>query len=389
MPHKPLSPETLVRRAYSGKLFPSEQINMFRNMDKIFPTRTISRGSQPEIKPSYKEIDFSKLTIAMPDGDFDLYDYVAHNNVSGILVMNKGEIALEHYENGNNERTRWLSMSVAKSISSTLVGAAIEEGLIDSVNDQLVKYLPVFLGTSYDGVCIKDLLQMTSGIAWNEDYTNPLSDRRCILDLQLQGVDGAILEFMARLPRIADPGTVWNYNTGETYIIGSLIKAATGAYLADYLSHKIWSKLGMEADATWWLERQGGLEIAGSGISATLRDYAKLARFFANDGVIDGQRILPKNWMLEAASSREISGDNLDYGYMWWVFNPSERESSGNEYSARGIFGQYIYINQTEDIIVVVWSSRPKPSGPKQIFDNNFFNAIVDTIINPAPLSNG
>lgn len=370
-----------VRDAYAGRLFPTVQIETFRNIDRLFPTRTVSRGKDKLVKQfSYHPLPLDDMTIETDQGDYDLFDYVARNRVTALLVARDGKIVREQYEYGNGPETRWMSMSMAKSVSTTLVGAAIRDGFIDSLDDQLSKYLPSLAGSSYDGVSVKHLLQMTSGVRWDETHTFGGSERRQVLELQIAQKPGAILDYMANLPRVAEPGTHWNYSTGETHVVGELIRAATGEFLSDYLSRKIWSRLGMEADATWWLEAPDGLEVAGSGLSATLRDYARFGHFVMNGGVIDGEAVLPDWWVKEAGSSREVGGQRLDYGFMWWPVQPPAGTRFGAGFSARGIFGQYMYINPAEKIVIVVWSARAKPIGSEVILDNDFFNAVVKTV---------
>jgi CubicO group peptidase (beta-lactamase class C family) len=365
--------------AYVGKLMPGVQVNTFRNTDRLICTRTVARGGQVSLLPCRKQ-QVRDMLIRSRDQEFDLCDYVSRNRVTGLLLLKDGEVALEHYEFGNNEHTRWLSMSVAKSVSTTLVGAAIHDGFISSVEDPLTKYLPQFAGTAYDGVSIRNLLQMTSGVQWDDTHTVPASERRRMLDLQIAQRPGEILRLLAQQPRCAQPGTLWNYSTGETHMVGAVLRAATGRWLADYLSEKIWSRLGMQADATWWLESPGGLEVAGSGLNATLRDYARFGLFMMNDGVIDGARVFPEGWRCQATTSRQIAGRQVDYGYMWWAVPDSEGSFKDGAFSARGIFGQFMYVNPAQRVVIVVWGARSKPKGAEAIIDNDFFNASVEAL---------
>lgn len=269
-------------------------------------------------------------------------------------------------------------MSMAKSIATTLVGAAIQDGSIGSVDDPLTRYLPQLKGGGYDSVSIRHLLQMTSGVRWDDTHTDPTSERRIMLDMQIAQQSGAILNFLSRQPRVAGPGTIWNYSTGETHVVGALIHAAVGRWCADYLSEKIWQPFGMESDASWWLEAPHGLEVAGSGINATLRDYARFGQFMLNDGVIGGTRVLPQGWVQEATQPRQVAGQQLNYGYMWWPVAARNGSFADGAYSARGIFGQYIYINPARQLVVVVLSARAKPKGSEVIADNDFFNSVVE-----------
>lgn len=308
---------------------------------------------------------------------YDIYDYVSRNRVAGLLILKDGKIVLEHYEFGNTDRTRWMSMSMAKSISTTLVGTALLDGYIHGIDDLLTLYLPELKGGSYDGVTVRQLMRMTSGVQWNEEHTDPTSQRRQVLELQIAQEPGTILRYMSGLSRVAAPGTRWNYSTGETHVVGALLKAATGRWVADYLSEKIWSRIGMEADAYWWLESPGGLEVAGAGISATLRDYARFGLFVMNSGIVDGERVVPDGWFREAGGPFRIRGELVPYGYMWWPVPSPSGSFEDAAFSARGIFGQYIYINPGAKVVIVVWSARAKPRGADVIPDNDFFNAAV------------
>jgi CubicO group peptidase (beta-lactamase class C family) len=305
-----------------------------------------------------------------------MYDYMSLNRVSGLLILKDGKIAFERYELGNNETTRWMSMSVVKSITSTLVGAAIKDGHIQSIDDPVTKYLPTLAGSAYEGVTIRNLLQMASGVKWDETYTNPASDRRRMLEAQLSGKPGSILALMSTLARAGEPGKIWNYNTGETHVVGELIHAAVKRPVAQYLSERIWSKFGMESDATWWLESPNGQEIGGSGLSATLRDYGRFGLFVMNHGLVGEEQILPEGWVSEAGTSKMIGGKKVNYGYMWWIPDSANPVHAG-AFFASGIFGQSIYINPAAKVVVVVWSARPKPTGTNTINDEDFYAAVV------------
>jgi len=357
-----------VREIYDGKLYPDIQVNTFRNIDRLFPTRVVSRGET--VLPLPESIHpLTEFTYTENGKTYDLYDVLSLNRVSGLLIIRNGEILFEKYLLGNDEHTRWMSMSVVKSITATLIGAAIKDGFISSIDDPIVNYLPRFKDTAYDGVTVKHLLQMTSGVAWNETYTDPDSDRRRMLEAQIDQQPGAILDLMASLPRAAEPGTRWNYSTGETQVAGALVRAATGKPVADYLSGKIWSKLGMEADAYWWLESPEGLEVGGSGLSATLRDYARFGMFLLNDGVINGQRVLPEGWVETASTPKIVAGEEVEYGYMLWPLH-------GKSFAAIGIFGQFVFVDPDKKLVVAMWSAQPKPVDRHGLDEYAFFQAL-------------
>ena len=401
--HDPSMPQQAlasVRDLYAGRVFPQQQVNAFSHIERLFPSRPILRGPNTSAL-SNSSISLTDIRMRAGGRDYDLYDVLSLNRVAAILVLKDDQICLEHYEFGLDPTSRWMSMSVAKSISSTLVGIAIAEGLIESIDDPLECYLSRVRGGAYEGVSIRQLLRMCSGVEWLEEPTNPHSHRSKMLELQLAQEPGAILNFMSGLKRIAEPGSRWNYSTGETHIVGELLRAATGQNLADYASTRLWAPLGMEADASWWLESPGGLEVAGSGISATLRDYARFGLFAMHGGVIGDRRVVPENWFADASAPFSVNGERIHYGYQWWpVYDledgdrdydfgicdastsgvnkpvPSQQQWHG-AFMAAGLFGQHIYIHPAERVVVVLWSAQSKPLDGEVVDERAFFNAIV------------
>jgi CubicO group peptidase (beta-lactamase class C family) len=368
-----------VQQVYDGALLPDVEVNTFRNIDRLFPTRIVRRGTHPHpLPPSDRPL--KNIRFKSGGKEFDLYDYVSLNRVSGLLVLKDGKIAFETYQLGNTEKTRWMSMSVVKSMTASLIGAAIKDGHIRSIDDMITRYLPELSGTAYDGVSIRNLLQMASGVKWDETYTDPKSDRRHMLEVQQAQHPGGVLTLMARLPRAAAPGARWNYSTGETHVAGALLRAAVGKPLAEYLADRIWSKFGMESDATWWLESPEGLEVGGSGLSATLRDYARFGLFLQEGGKAGGEQILPDGWVKEAASPKIVGGKAVDYGYMLWPIPMAHGTINEGAFEARGIFGQHVYVNPTEKIVIAVWGALPKPTGKETVRDSDFFAAVCDAM---------
>jgi CubicO group peptidase (beta-lactamase class C family) len=358
-----------VREAYDGTLFPDIQVNTFRNIHRLFATRTVRAGYGPYPLPVAEE-QLGNFRFESRGRTWHLSDFLSLNRVSGLIVIRDGQIRFEQYLLGNSRDTKWMSMSVVKSIVATLVGVAVNDGHIDSIDDPLTTYLPQFEGTAYDGVTVRHLLQMASGVAWNETYTDPDSDRRAMLDAQISQVPGSILDLMANLDRAAAPGTRHNYSTGETQVVGALVAAATGRHVADYLSEKIWQPFGMESDARWWLDAPDGLEIGGSGLSATLRDYARFGLYMLNEGRIYGEATLPPGWVAAATSPKTIGGESVGYGYMWWPLDDGA-------YSAIGIFGQFVYVHPASNTVIAMWGAQPKPVGTDVVDEYDFFNAVV------------
>lgn len=367
-----------VRQMYSGELTPDLSVNTFRNIDRLFTTRTVARGSYVYPLPRAAK-QLTQVGFMSRGQHWDLTDYLAVNRVAGLLVLKNGRIALELYQYGNTPATRWMAMSITKSITSTLIAAALKQGYIASLDDPVTKYVPKLIGTAYDGVSIREVLTMSSGVKWNETYTDPKSDRRHFLEAQINQQPGGVLGVMAKLPRAARPGYAFNYSTGEVQIAGEVLRGAVKRPLSQYLSERIWSRFGMEADAKWWLDSPDGTEIAGTGLSATMRDLGRFGLFFLNGGVAGGQQILPPGWTREAGRPQTLrNGKKIDYGYLWWpawptAANPHPRDA----FSGVGIFGQYLYIDPQTNVVIVVQSARSKPTGRDVIDDMDFFTAVV------------
>lgn len=378
-PHE-REPIGTVRESYDGALNDSLAVHTFRNIHRLFPTRAVAPATAPRaLPPSARTI--TGLRFSDGDSTYDLRRYLELNKVTGLLVLHEGRVALEQYRLGNGPRTRWMSMSIAKSITSTLVGAALQDGHIRSLDDSVTRYVPSLVGSAYEGVTVRDVLMMSSGVRWSERYTDPTSDRRRLLEAQISQVPGSALAVMRALPRAAPPGTVNTYSTGETQVLAEVLRGAVGRPLADYLSDRIWRPAGMEAEARWWLDSPDGVEIGGSGISATLRDYARFGQFVLDEGVVDGRTILPRGWIAEATSPTRLrDGAALDYGYMWWTATrPDARRDRA--FSAEGIHGQFIYVNPAARVVIVVWSAQPRPTGGAVVDDHAFFAAVVAALM--------
>ncbi|MEM7452553.1 MAG: serine hydrolase domain-containing protein [Pseudomonadota bacterium] len=326
---------------------PKEQVASYRNSDKIFWTRTVEAGGTVLALPDAKR-DLGNTVIRSGEATMTVDAYFKQQSVAGLLVIKDGKILYERYGLGNDVDSKWISYSVAKSVVSMLIGAAIQDGYIESVDESVTNYLPRLRGSAYDGATIGNLLQMASGIAWNEDYADPTSD---IATASWETV--ALYDFLAEKPRLAQPGATFNYNTAETNLAGTLLRSAIGNNLSTYLSEKIWRPFGMEADATWNLTESGGGEFGGCCINATLRDYGRIGLFaLANGRLADGTEVLPAGWM---AASTQPSDGYAGYGYFWWLDGPGV-------FSASGIFGQGIYINRNENVVIAIHSARPVAS---------------------------
>jgi CubicO group peptidase (beta-lactamase class C family) len=271
----------------------------------------------------------------------DVDAYFAGQRGAALLVLHDGRLRLERYGLDFDAAGRWTSFSVAKSITSTLVDAALRDGHIRSMDDKVSDYLPQMKGSAYDEVSLRQLLTMTSGVRWNEDYGDPGSDvARFNNHRPEEGVD-ATVSYLRRLPREAPAGSRWLYSTGETNLVGVLVSAAVKRPLADYLSEKVWGPAGMEQQATWILSRTGQ-EISGCCIQAATRDLARFGLF-----ILDGGRgQLPEGWLAEATSTRTgIGQEGRGYGYQWWTY-------ADGSFAARGIFGQGLFIDPKRRLVI-------------------------------------
>lgn len=361
-------PVGTVPEIYDGRLMPDLQINTFRNIHRLFPTRLVNRGDNVTPLPR-TERPITDFTFAIDGVRYDLFDVLAMNRVAAMMMVKDDAVVFERYFMGNTQDTRWMSMSIVKTITVMLIGAALEDGYIESLADPVTRYLPELQDTAYDGVTVEQIIAMTSGVDWNETYTDPTSDRRRMLDAQLNQAPGTILRLMGDLSRHSPPGTRWNYSTGETHIAGALVRAATGKWVADYLSEKLWIPLGMESDATWWLESAAGLEVGGSGLSATLRDYMRFGQFLLHEGVIENRQVVPPGFVARAGSRSVVSGEAVEYGFGLWPLH-------GNSYAAIGIFGQYVFVDPDLDLVVTIWSAQSKPVDRQGVDEYAFLEAL-------------
>jgi CubicO group peptidase (beta-lactamase class C family) len=311
-------------------------------MDKITWTRPVPAGGAPyPLKRA--EMVLGGIEITMDELTMSLDDYVRRQNVAGLIVVRDDTILYERYELGNSETSRWISYSVAKSVTSMLVGAAIRDGYIKSVDEPITDYLPRLRNSAYDGSSIRNVLQMSSGVRWDEDYADRQSDLN-----QVTWPTLAMYDYLRGKPRDHEPGKVFNYNTAETNLLGAMLRSAVGNNLSTWLSEKIWQPFGMEHDASWCLVEDGGGEFGGSSLNATLRDYARIGIFALRNGKLrDGTPVLPEGWMAESTAPSQGSDR---YGYQWWL-----RSKAG--FSASGIFGQGIYINPATGVVIALHSA--------------------------------
>lgn len=325
----------------------------FRAMDRLpilAKASTIAPAAQPLPLPQGQPLNIPGIE-----------QYMAGQRSAGIVILQDGKVRFERYGLDFDANGRWTSFSVAKSFTSTLVGAAIQDGYIKSLDDKVSEYIPGLRGSAYDDVSIRELLTMSSGVKWNEDYEDPNSDVARFNNAKPEPGMDATVSYMRKLPRAHPPGEVWHYNTGETNLIGVLVSSATKKPLAQYLQEKVWQQAGMESPATWLLGASGH-EIAGCCIQATTRDYARFGLFVLGGGVAGGKQIVPPDWFAQATVKQKDIGDpGHGYGYQWWTYDDGS-------VAAQGIFGQGIFIDPKRKLVIASnanWTRATKGPEPE------------------------
>ncbi len=306
--------------------------------------------------------------------DTDVDAYMKTQRTAGLVIVQDGKIRLEKYGLDFDGNGRWTSFSVAKSLTSTLAGAALKDGHIKSLQDKVTVYIPEMKGSAYDDVTVEQLLTMTSGVKWNEDYEDRNSDvARFNAHKAEPGIDVTV-SYMRTLPREAPAGTKWVYKTGETNLIGVLVSKATKKSLSAYLSEKIWAPYGMEQDASWILGSTGH-EISGCCVQASTRDFARFGQFILDGAKIGGASIVPDDWFANATTKKaDIGMPGAGYGYQWWTFDDGT-------FAAQGIFGQGIFFDAKRKLVIASNSNWPRATDEKSKADRDAFYKKVQQAV--------
>jgi CubicO group peptidase (beta-lactamase class C family) len=338
--------------------------NETRGLLATVPTNTdLLFWTQPQRDAAFRALDrlpilaksnvvaASGTASALPAGPAlklpnDVDAFMAGQRSAALLILHDGKLRLERYGLGFDAAGRWTSFSVAKSFTSTLVGAAVKDGFIKSLDDKVSVYIPDLKGSAYDEVSVRQLLTMTSGVKWNEDYADPNSDVAKFNQHKPEDGMEALVSYMRKLPREVPAGTRFLYSTGETNLVGTLVQQATQKPLATYLAEKVWGPAGMEQQATWLLSKTGK-EIGGCCVQAAPRDFARMGQFILDGAMVNGKSIVPDGWSQEATTKRaDIGQPGRGYGYQWWTYDDGS-------YTARGIFGQGIFIDPQRKLVIV------------------------------------
>jgi len=340
----------------------------FRAMDRL---SLLVKSSAVTPSPTPLELPTGK-PLEIPGLD----DYMASQRTAGLVIVQDGKIRLERYGQDFSADGRWTSFSVAKSFTSTLVGAAIQDGYIKSLDDKVSQYIPDLQGSAYDDVTVAQLLTMSSGVKWDEDYENPQSDVALFNNAKPEPGMDATVSYMRKLPRAHAPGTVWRYNTGETNLIGVLVTSATGMPLAKYLQDRIWHPAGMAGTGTWLLGKTGH-EIAGCCLQAATRDFARFGLFVLANGNVNGKQIVPVDWFDQAIHKKmDIGVPGKGYGFQWWTYDTGS-------VAAQGIFGQGIFIDPKRRLVIASNSNWTRANlGPEPEEREAFYRKVVEIIDN-------
>jgi len=331
----------------------------FRNMEKIFRTRPVRR-SGPITALTYAG-GMEDLRYSFEGVDYGLEDYHERNWTTGLIVIRGRQVLYETYRQGSDRGSRFLSFSLAKPIVSTLVGIALGEGLIGSLEHSVTEYLSELQGTGYDGVPIRAMLQMSSGIAFYERYTDPSSDFFKIMNAA-RDREGSLKAISKESRRESDPDNVFRYCSNDPQALAWLVAEVSGTTLAEFMAERLWGPLGVESDGYWTLDQEG-VEVASIGFNATLRDFARFGLLMAFGGMLDGRRVLPHGWVEEATvpgaphveCGRLHPSSRLGFQYQWWCI-PGEDHA----FSSEALFGQFMMVNPRLGLVMVKTGNWPQ-----------------------------
>jgi CubicO group peptidase (beta-lactamase class C family) len=343
-------PDPSLARRQGNPYEPRYRIGAFSHFDEIYPTRRIMRGTTPwNFKRTAADIRYRFRGSAS-----SLKEYLSRNPVTGLLIAKDDQILFEQYRYARADHDRFISQSMVKSIMGILIGIAISEGAIKSVDDTPETYVPGFRGTEYGNTPIRDLLHMSSGVEFGEERDAGRDLNRLWIDMiagiSKKGTINSITQFNRR---IAPPGTRYYCASIEPDVLGVVLHYATERSAADYLQEKVWQPIGAEADATWLVDAEG-FEVAHFGFNAVLRDYARFGRLLAHDGAWDGEQIIPAQWMIDATTTRPSDSyllpgkSSTGYGCLIWLLPGTRRQ-----FALVGALGQYIFIDPSSQLVMV------------------------------------
>lgn len=337
---------------------PENSGGAFHNMEELFPSRRIAPAARP--MPLKEPTAPFAASYGFKGKTYGLDAFASNTRTTGLLIMRGDQILYERYAHGSAPDSRFVSFSVGKSFVSSLIGVALSEGAIKSLDDKMISYLPELKGGAYETATIRDVLQMSSGTSFEEEYTDAKSGIGGFLAL-FDRNQGGLYDYSRKFKAARKPGEKFNYASADTEILGALLAKATGQQLSDYMTEKLWKPMGAEGEARWILDQPGdaGREVAAGGLLIRLRDYARFGYLAAHDGAVDGRQVLPKGWIALATQPQspqvdygKLGGGVTGYGYQWWLIPGPDRAFTGE-----GIYGQFLMVNPALDLVVVKTSN--------------------------------
>ena len=375
-----LPPSTIDPDLVSARMaFPSPPLNVvtFRSFDRLFDSEPVRASSRPWTIPNGEKN--LALKYQFDNKSLGLDDFMGRTYTNALVVVKDGRIVSEHYRNGGDVTSRYATFSIAKSLVSMLVGIAIDRGEIASINDPITRYAPEFLGTAYEGVSLRDALQMRSGVDFNEDGA-PFFN---FLETVIAGNQQRCADFIKSAPRAHAPGTTFNYSSPETCVIARVLEKATGQRLSKYMEQHLWQKAGMEHPAYWVLDGKPGTgtAIANGGFSASARDLARVGQLMLDGGVTGKRRILSADWAAHSTATDGETGKKRreGYGYQWWTLGDPDA------FVGVGLHGQYLYVVPSQKLVIVKFSYWPTGWDEKLEAETSAgFKAIGEALSDPS-----
>jgi len=367
-----------VTSLFSGK----EQFQNLNRVHTLFPKTTVLPSSNPLLfqLDEPKELP-TKFIFEGKQVDVD--EYLLRTDTAALLIIQNGKIKYENYWLTGGPDEHWFSFSMAKSFISALIGIAIHQKYINSIEDKITFYVPQLKNSAYDNVRIKDILQMSSGASWNEDYGDPNSDIN--RSARIFAIGGSLDEFTSSLEKELEPGSFNRYNSTDTQALGMLLREATGASITEYMQKMLWEPIGAEKNGYWIVDSEN-MEMAYAGFMATARDYAKLGELYRLKGNLNNKQIIPSEW-IELSTKPDgphlLPGDNplsdfpLGYGFQWWIPDNSD------DFSAIGVYNQFIYVSPKNNTVIVKLSANSSygtsndANGKSELEGISFFKAIL------------
>jgi CubicO group peptidase (beta-lactamase class C family) len=351
----------------------------FHDMDQLFYTREVTRSGPVWALPKRDEALNFRYTAG--GNTHDAGEFADRTFTNALLILKHGTVVHEEYRNFTNDHTHYISFSMAKSITSMLIGIALAEGHIHSLDDKIGEYIPELKGSGYGDVSIRNVMRMRSGVAYDERYDFGVkSQAQQVFEEAIVENTKRFADMAPNLKRTQTPGQRFNYSTMDTAVLGWMLERAVKQPIATYMSTKLWEPMGAEAEGFWLADGSPGVgrELNGMGFNAVARDYARLGQLMLQKGALNGRQIVPSDWIELSTASTPIEGPSppgatvqLGYGYQWWTLHGT------GAYVALGLQGQFIYVDPaTETVVVKLSYFPPEPNGALEDEALSFFKAV-------------